>query len=57
MLLLVNLVFSPFAKEDALSLRRYNQHVSGTLFLKSCSKSFPSFFTILIHLNSYKGEE
>lgn len=42
-LLLVNLVFVPFAKLEALSLNLYTQQVSGILSLKSDSKIFPAF--------------
>lgn len=42
-LLLVKRVFVPFANDDALSLKRYNQQVSGTLDFKSASNFLPSF--------------
>ena len=40
---LVNLVFVPPAKDDALSLNLYSQHPSGTLDLISDSNNFPAF--------------
>lgn len=39
-------MFSPPAKEEALSLNLYIQQVSGTLALMSCSKIFPAFCAI-----------